>query len=204
MTAMEPASSNNPGPDNPGPDNPGPDNQWITTVLPTPQPLLEQAQRLLANTRYCALSTCSADGLPWISPLLFTVDAQLRFYWSSAITARHSHHLYTNAGRSAIALFPAQPPTEGLYFTGIATELDATGVESILPLVRLRTGSPRVATDYLGDSPRRLYQFVPAAGWITGDRLAVGDQLVDTKITLDLTALRQLLAPQLPTPQDQS
>ncbi|MEA5487460.1 MULTISPECIES: hypothetical protein [Pseudanabaena] len=36
------------------------------------------------------------------------------------------------------------------------------------------------------DSVRQLYQFVPEKAWLTGERLPVGDHLVDTKTAIDL------------------
>ncbi|MEO1446802.1 MAG: hypothetical protein AAFV46_11340 [Cyanobacteria bacterium J06635_11] len=49
---------------------------------------------------------------------------------------------------------------------------------------------PRSRDDYLGESVRRMYQFVPTQVWSTGERFAQGKQLVDTKVLLDLETLK--------------
>jgi hypothetical protein len=63
-----------------------------------------------------------------------------------------------------------------------------------MALLEQRSGSPinRTPEDYLGESPRRIFRFQPKEGWLTGERLAIGNQLVDTKITFDLLALQEL------------
>lgn len=63
---------------------------------------------------------------------------------------------------------------------------------SIFPCDRPRPN--RTAADYLGDSPRRCYQFQPAQVWINGTPEPIGNQLVDTKIQLDLASLLKYLA----------
>ena len=116
-------------------------------------------------------------------------------YWSSAIAAQHSQNLYQNQGKGAIALYNSaaeQGTGIGLYLAGTATEAEPEQVPSILSRLFARAGDPppdRTAADYLGESPRRVYQFQPHTVWITGDRVVVGKQLVDTKIQLDLDAL---------------
>ena len=46
----------------------------------------------------------------------------------------------------------------------------------------------RTVEDYLDDSPHRIYQFQPQQIWLTGNRLALGNQLVDTKIQISLSS----------------
>ena len=47
----------------------------------------------------------------------------------------------------------------------------------------------RTPQDYLEASPRRIYRFQPQAVWISGERLAIGEQLVDTKVQLKLSTM---------------
>lgn len=170
-------------------------NQWTISPLPTPIDALAKSARLLMSVTYCSLSTCSANGMPWVSPVFFAFDDALNFYWSSAIAATHSQNIYNNQGRCAIVLYQSQKsaaPTNGLYFTGTASELETAGVERVCPLIDSRSGSPvpRSRDDYLGESVRRMYQFVPTQVWSTGERFAQGKQLVDTKVLLDLETLK--------------
>jgi hypothetical protein len=170
------------------------DNAWVTTIAPPASELRAKVQRILQTNRFCTLSTCSVAGWPWASPLLFAYDQNLQFYWSSATAALHSENLRGNQGRSAIVIYDSTATTgnvAGLFLTGIAREVPVarTAVAMALLFARLESRPSRSATDYLGDSPRRLYQFQPDAVWMTGERLAVGNQLVDTKIKLNLADL---------------
>lgn len=57
-------------------------------------------------------------------------------------------------------------------------------------LARARKPTPqRTHLDYLGELPRRIYRFQPHETWITGTRLPIGNQLVDTKIQIALDDL---------------
>ena len=168
------------------------ENQWVSHP-DSPQPqLLAKAEAMLQHTPYCTLATCSADGLPWASPVFFVYDPDWTLYWSSAIASVHSQHIYHNQGRMAVTVYGTHSPVfkgQGLYFRGTASELQPERVAAIMERLFDRAGGDRphrTAADYLGDSPRRFYQFRPQSAWITGDRIAVGNQLVDTRVTLPL------------------
>jgi len=64
--------------------------------------------------------------------------------------------------------------------------------EKAFRLLAARSGKqPKTtAQDSLNSSPRRIYQFKPQSAWVSGERLAVGNnQLVDTKIKINLQDL---------------
>ncbi|HEY9848428.1 MAG TPA: pyridoxamine 5'-phosphate oxidase family protein [Leptolyngbyaceae cyanobacterium] len=170
------------------------ENGWINTIDSKKPEIIEKARQIIKNTVYCTVATCSKDGFPWASPLLFVYDELWNIYWSSAITARHSQNIDRDRGRVAIALFNTSKEVgvvQGLFFEGTASEADPKQVESLIEMVFRRTGKQvnRTARDYLDDSPRRFYQFQPKEVWITGDRVPIGNQLVDTKIKLRLADL---------------
>lgn len=174
------------------------DNAWISTLESRSPEAIAQARRLLDATLYCTLSTCSAQGEPWASPLLFAYDRHWQIYWSSAIAAQHSQNLY-QTGKAAIAIYGSGVPqaaVEGLYLSGMARELERDRAAEIAALFDKRSPrpAPRSPQDYQAPSPRRFYQFSPEAVWITGDRLLYQDQLIDTKIRLDLESLVAALA----------
>lgn len=112
-----------------------------------------------------------------------------------AIISKHSQNIYSNAGKVAIAIYGSAIPEgtgQGLYFAGTATEVESAEVaEQIIRWVGERTGkpNPKIAADYLGQSPRRFYAFTPQKVWVTGERILSDGQLVDTKIVLNLQAL---------------
>lgn len=170
------------------------DNGWVSTLESDKLATIALAHALIASIPYGTLSTCSPEGWPWVSPIFFAYDAAWRIYWSSAIVARHSQNLYHNQGRAAIAIYDTHRSAEGpkgLYLQGHAAEVDSTQVALAMHRLYERAGHApdRTPEDYLGDSPRRIYCFEPEAAWITGERLTVGRQQVDTKIQLNLKTL---------------
>ncbi|QFS49672.1 pyridoxamine 5'-phosphate oxidase family protein [Nostoc sphaeroides] len=169
-------------------------NGWVNTIDSNSPEVIANARDIIANNLYCTLSTCSVDGFPWASPVFFAYDDSFNIYWSSAIAAQHSQNIYSNHGRVTIAIFYSkltEGSSEGLYFKGFAFELSQDHVEKAFNLLSLRAKKPipRTAADYLDNSPRRIYQFQPQQVWITGSRLPVGNQLVDTKIQINLPNL---------------
>lgn len=171
------------------------ENGWIDTLAGRSPDILDKAKRIIATNIYCTLSTCSTDGLPWASPVFFTYDSTLNLYWSSAIASRHSQNIYQNHGRVAIAIYSTdveEGKGQGVYLSGIAQELEAENVEQIMQRLLARARKPtsqRTHLDYLGESPCRIYRFQPHEAWITGTRLPIGNQRVDTKIQLDFADL---------------
>lgn len=170
------------------------DNQWVTTP-DGPQPQLQaKAEAILQSTLYCTLATCSTDGLPWASPVFFTYDPDWTLYWSSAIAAVHSQNIEHNQGRMAVAVYSTHRPEgkgQGLYLRGTATVLPSEQVATVMQRLFARAGGEppqRTAADYLSDSPRRIYRFQPQGAWLTGERLPVGNQLVDTRVQVPLPA----------------
>ncbi len=169
------------------------ENRWVNTVDSTNPQVLDKAHHIIENNLYCTLSTCSPDGFPWVSPVFFVYDYEngYNIYWCSAIAAKHSQNIYHNQGRIAVTIFDssvAEGTGGGLYFYGSASELDPNQIERIFKLMAARAGKQinRTVDDYLNGSARRLYHFRPQQAWITGERLPVGNQLVDTKIQVEL------------------
>ncbi|MBW4462143.1 MAG: pyridoxamine 5'-phosphate oxidase family protein [Nodosilinea sp. WJT8-NPBG4] len=173
------------------------ENGWVNTADGQAPEVIARARQILEGTIYSTLSTSSADGMPWASPLFFTYDSDWNLYWSSAMVAQHSQNLYANQGRAAIAVYSTdreEGKGQGLYLSGTAAEVAAEDVERVIPLLlkRAAKGQQRSPADYLAPSPRRLYQFQPQAVWITGERIALSETiLIDTKIKLDLASLTQ-------------
>jgi hypothetical protein len=174
-----------------------PANGWVNTVDAKNPEVIAKASRIIADNIYCTLSTCSPDGIPWVSPLFFAYDRHCNIYWSSAILSKHSQNIYNNHGRVAIAIFASnvsEGTPEGLYFYGIASEVKPEETEKVMQLLmnRTRIKVHRTPADYLDDSPRRIYQCQPQQAWVTGQRVSLGcgNVLVDTKIQISLSELR--------------
>ncbi|MBV5257880.1 pyridoxamine 5'-phosphate oxidase family protein [Synechococcus moorigangaii CMS01] len=172
-------------------------NGWVDTTKATDPEAIALVQDLLDTQIYCHLSTCSPDGFPWSSPLLFVWDQGLNLYWSSAIAAQHSQNLLKNQGRAMVTVYDA-PRIKAVFLAGTATELTALApLKQVLTQFdqRAQRPTPRQTADYLGPSPRRMYQFSVQQAWVSGDRLLAEGQLIDTKIQLDLLTLQHYFSP---------
>lgn len=174
-------------------------NRWVNSSNKNNPEIISKTCRILNNVIYCSLSTCSADGFPWVSPVFYAFDKQVNLYWSSAIESKHSQNIYNNNGKAAIAIYNSsteEGTVEGLYFYGHVHELTLEGAKKAFDLLQQRAGKvvPRIASDYVGESPRRIYQFKSSQCWTTGERLAVGNQLVDTKVEISVNSLIDAIA----------
>jgi uncharacterized protein YhbP (UPF0306 family) len=170
-------------------------NHWVNQPDRPDPKHLAQAQQILRTERFLTLATVDRSSFPWASPLLYGYDAGLTLYWTSAIAARHSINLDGTQGRCAVTIFDSHASPgkiAGLFLTGVAGLVSENQVAQAMEHLfdRMDQRPNRTSVDYLGDSPRRFYQFQPSEIWITGDRLPVGNQLVDTKVLLDLGALK--------------
>lgn len=176
-------------------ESPTADNGWINTLDSKDPEILSKARNIIAHNIYCVLSTATPDGLPWVSPVFFAYDDSYTIYWCSAVASRHSQNLYANQGRVAIAIFDSTAPAgtgSGLYFSGTATEeTEPERINKAFKLLahRAEKNLERTAADYQGSSPRRIYRFVPDSTWVSGERVPAGNQLVDTKIPIQLVQL---------------
>ena len=180
------------------------ENGYVSTVNSHTEAVLQRAIAIIHTNAYCTLATVSADGTPWGSPLFFAVDEALNLYWSSAVAALHSRNIAQSDGTATITIFNPvvhAGVTEGVYFSGQAKMISEThAIESAIQLMMAKSGKSlqRTAADYQDSSSRRIYQFEVEQAWITGDRLADGNQLIDTKIELDVCELRSRFASIVP------
>ncbi len=169
-------------------------NGWVNTIDSENPEVIEKARSIIKNNLYCTLSTCSNDAHPWVSPVFFAYDDKWNIYWISALASKHSQNLYENKGRVALVIFDsrvAEGKASGLYFNGTASELGFEQVNKAMSLLanRIRKKTSRKAEHYLNDSPRKIYQFRPLEAWLTGEQLAIDDDLIDTKIQINLRCM---------------
>jgi nitroimidazol reductase NimA-like FMN-containing flavoprotein (pyridoxamine 5'-phosphate oxidase superfamily) len=97
-------------------------NQWV-----------EKAKEILANNLYMCLAT--VDGTqPWVSPVYFSFDENLTFYFVSEQTADHVRFLLANP-EVALAVYDSrQPPNtgEGVWVKGRASLVEAEALPAVL------------------------------------------------------------------------
>jgi nitroimidazol reductase NimA-like FMN-containing flavoprotein (pyridoxamine 5'-phosphate oxidase superfamily) len=57
----------------------------------------DRAVSLLKNNLYMAVGSSSSDAKPLVSPVYFSFDKDLNFYWTSDKQSRHSQNVHENA-----------------------------------------------------------------------------------------------------------
>lgn len=134
-------------------------NDWIDDVT-----------RLIFEGSFMTLATTDSDGLPWVSPVEFACDEDMRFYWFSPIDARHSQNVRANP-RAALSIYdctyvPFIGLPRGLYGEGSVEEFVRSDLEAVLPSLERwiswrdaerETPRPR-PPDQPDESPWRVYR----------------------------------------------
>jgi uncharacterized protein YhbP (UPF0306 family) len=92
----------------------------------------EAAVVIIRANRYLTLAT-GLDESVWAAPLAYVVDENLRFYWYSALEARHSQHIASNPSVAA-AIFNSTVSSEsadGVQLEGVAALVPAEDLDQI-------------------------------------------------------------------------
>ncbi|GAB3826056.1 pyridoxamine 5'-phosphate oxidase family protein [Kribbella italica] len=90
----------------------------------TPQ---DTARRIIGANNYLTLATADRDGQPWASPVCYTPDGGIDFYWVSHPDSRHSRNL-AERPEVGIVIFDSQVPlfgAEAVYLTAYAEQVGA-------------------------------------------------------------------------------
>jgi len=135
---------------------------------------IDDVTELIFESSFMTLATADGDGLPWVTPVEFVCDEELRFYWNSVIDARHSENVRANA-RAALSIYDSSyVPLDGqptaLYAEGPVEEFRRPDLAELLPSFerwiawrdkgrttrRSDRGSPIDS-----DSPWRFYRLTP-------------------------------------------
>jgi len=161
---------------------------------------IEAITDLLFTGSFMTLGTADAHGVPWVSPVEFVCDEELRFHWRSASDARHSSNIRVNP-RAALAIYdsaqlPGSGHVQGLYVEGNAEEPLPSEVEAFLPgLTRWISWrdagrvTPRPDRSSLtgDDGPFRLYRLTATGTYALDPRgHPEHGRVVDHRVPVDL------------------
>ena len=89
------------------------------------------AKRVIDANNYMVLGTSDPTGRPWVSPVYFTPDAYIDFYWVSSSEALHSQNIARRPDIS-IVVFDSQVPigaAEAVYMSARAEEIADSDLE---------------------------------------------------------------------------
>lgn len=142
------------------------------------------ALELLRENRYLTLAVATAEGTPWIAPVFFAFDEELRVYWVSYRNARHSRLIATNPA-VALAIFNAEHPERGLYVEAEAREMDGEALDGPIRPFNARADQDKFKiegrADLVGAAAWRMYVAEPRRAFLLGEGKDVAGQHVDTR-----------------------
>lgn len=155
----------------------------------------EKAYAILASNLYASIATVTPDNKSWNSPVFICYDNDFNFYWASAVLSQHSRNLQKNPSVFIVMYDTGVPwgQGQGIYISGQASVL--THQKDMEKVRQLRLGRASKAnqplTEFMNDSPRRLYQCIPDRIWLNVDRVVHGIA-VDERAEVSLHDLQTL------------
>ncbi|HEY1829783.1 MAG TPA: pyridoxamine 5'-phosphate oxidase family protein [Acidimicrobiales bacterium] len=111
---------------------------------------------------YMTLGTANAQGRPWVSPVFFSTDDYVHFYWVSSSEAVHSQSIEVRH-EVAIVIFASDVPPgsgQGVYMNARAHKVlpeDLAHAIEIYPGPAERGGGRIPAEELLGQTSYRMY-----------------------------------------------
>jgi len=165
-------------------------NDWIDDVT-----------SLVFESSFMTLATTDGGGVPWVSPVEFVCDEELRFYWVSPVDARHSQNVRANP-RVALSIYdctyvPLRGQPTALYGEGSVEEFRRSDLEQVLPSIERwiswrdaerQTPRPRDPDRFKPDSPWRFYRLDPVQLYaLHPDGHPVHGMPAEWRVPVDLT-----------------
>ncbi|MGW6278512.1 pyridoxamine 5'-phosphate oxidase family protein [Kribbella sp. NPDC055071] len=122
----------------------------------------EAARRIVEANNYLTLATADRDGRPWATPVYYTPDGGIDFYWVSRPESRHSRNL-AERPEVGIVIFDSQVPLltgEAVYLTAYAEQVSDPDLDRCTEIFRSRL--PELASfeakRLRAPEPLRLYR----------------------------------------------
>jgi uncharacterized protein YhbP (UPF0306 family) len=157
---------------------------------------LQSAREIIEKIEYFNIASITPEGLPWNTPVFFSYDQDLNFYWLSWKNTQHSANVENNPN-VFITIYNSMVPVgsgNGVYMKGIAQEL-TNPVEIATGLKCHYSRSKHKMKDivmFLTSYPRRVYKFVPEKVFFNGQRDIEGNY-IDSRTELSLEELKKML-----------
>lgn len=98
------------------------------------------ARRIIEANNYLTLATANRDGHPWASPVYYTPDGGIDFFWVSRPGSRHSRNI-AERSEVGIVIYDSQVPlggAEAVYLTARAEQLGDPALEPCAEVFRRR------------------------------------------------------------------
>lgn len=125
--------------------------------------LVAMAVSVIDGNRYMTLGTAEPDGSPRLSPVYFTHDGYLDFFWVSSPQAQHSRNLSERSDVSAVIFDSSVQVGQGraVYLTGTAALIPDDELSDVCARAFLTVGPDARAFaphELSGDALLRLYR----------------------------------------------
>ncbi|HSI21261.1 MAG TPA: pyridoxamine 5'-phosphate oxidase family protein [Verrucomicrobiae bacterium] len=137
-----------------------------------PESVINFIRTNLPRHKQFALSTVDGSGNPWTVCLNLSFDDELNIIWKSRKDTEHSQHILLHP-QVAVCVFSEEEGVGdfGFYAKALAHEVtDLVEIEKCIAIRYLQKGKPAPAmTDFLGDSPDRLYMACLTEAWVNDD-----------------------------------
>ncbi|MBI2641825.1 pyridoxamine 5'-phosphate oxidase family protein [Candidatus Roizmanbacteria bacterium] len=147
------------------------------------------AKKIIQKISYITIATVTPEGLPWNSPVHTSFDEHYNFYWASWIENIHSKNIETN-NNVFLVIYDSTVPAGagfGVYLKCKAYKLtDEKEITIALKYLYGREGKKsRLAKEFQGNYPRRVYKAVPSKVWVNTDG-RVHSNYVDKRVEIQL------------------
>lgn len=138
----------------------------------------------LPRHEHFALATTGDDAKPWVVCVNLAFDAEINFIWRSLTATEHSKNVNARPDVSICVFSKTEGVGDfGFYCKAVAREVNDEEELKRLLAVRYRGREAPPTSEFLGDSPGRLYCAKVSEAWINDDR--------HIKSPVDLNILRK-------------
>ena len=153
--------------------------------------LQARAKEIIDGLEYATISTATANGEPWGTPVTAFHDEHYNFYWISWIEAQHSRNIGENK-QVFLTIFDSTRKRgdnhqRGLYIQAEAEQIEDEKVaEQMLQYFHSETRTYDVR-DHVGDSVKRVFKATPSRMWLNElSEKQVTNETLDMRIEVPL------------------
>lgn len=157
---------------------------------------LQSARDIIEKIEYFNVASITPEGLPWNTPVFYSYDQDLNFYWLSWKNTQHSINVENNPN-VFITIYNSTLPVgsgNGVYMKGVVEEL-TNPIEIATGLKCHYNRSKHKMKDivmFLTSYPRRVYKFIPEKVYFNGQRDIEGNY-IDSRTEISLEELKKML-----------
>jgi hypothetical protein len=130
------------------------------------------ARSVLDENRYVTLGTADAAGLPWVSPVFYTLCGYSELLWISEPEARHSRNIAVRPQLSMVVYDSRVPvgAAKAVYLSGVAAEVTGAGIAAATAAYNERSpakGGQEIGVHEVRPTGRfRVYRATVTEHWV--------------------------------------